>query len=412
MTDDRNNNVEYNNVEYNRSYSLHGLLCIRIQGSEIVVKTTDAEFRDAKMDQSSIKNINLNVGTKIDLSGDLTMLGDGMYYLEDKDMIITSINNEGISLKPEEIELVIEGDPFSAKNNNISISTPRTIPYDAGLSGSVSRIVADIKADTIPHIAKNKEERWAGLLISSVLEPLLYFRLPTLDHTFIHAAGLVHDGKCLLIIGHSNVGKTSLALEMVMNGYSFLGDDLTILSSKGEMLSFPKPVKLEGHNITERPEILSRIKEKMGTREKLFFKILTSYLKKKSRSVSASVSIGDVLENPNMSSQHSIHHVVHIKRYSGNDLIVKEMSIEESVKEAALNLFWEFECQEYRYTKPFYAFKKAHGEDYTTFLEEHHSHIKDILAASFSKVKSYMIKIPASATTHDIYDAVEQLQNS
>ena len=407
MTNDRNNIVEYD-----RSYSLHGLVSIRIRGSEIVVKTTDAEFGDTKPDESSAKNINLNVGMKIDLSGDLTMLGDGMFYLEDKDAVVTSINSEVISLRPDEIELVIEGDPLSAKSKSISISTPRTIPYEGGLSGGVSRIVADIKAGIIPHIAKNKEERWASMLISSVLEPLLYFTLPALDHTFVHAAGLVHDDKGLLIIGHSNVGKTSLALEMVMNGYSFLGDDLTILSSKGEILSFPKPVKLEGHNIPERPEILSRIKEKMGTNEKIFFKMLTSYLKKKSRIVSTSVSIGDILENPSICSRSSLNHVVHIKRYTGRDLIVKEITPEESVKEAALNLFWEFECQEYRYTKPFYAFKRAHGEDYTTFLEEHHSHIKDILAASFAKVKSYMIKVPASATTHDIYDAVKQLQNS
>lgn len=404
--------LQNDKVEYHRSYSLHGLLDVQVKGNEIVIKTTDAEFKDIKHNESSIKKISLNVGTKIDLSGDLTMLGDGMYYLENKDMVITSINHEGISLNPNEVELAIEGDPLSSTNNHISISTSRTIPYDGGLSGTVSKLVADIKSETIPHIAKDKEERWAGLLISSVLEPLLYFTLPTLNHTFIHAAGLINKDKGLLIIGHSNVGKTSLALEMVMNGYSFLGDDLTILSNKGEILSFPKPVKLEGHNITERPEILSKIKENMGTNEKLFFKILTSYLKKKSRSISASVNIEDVLEKPVISSSHNINHVIHIKRYSGDSLIVKEMTLEESVKEAALNLFWEFECQEYRYTKPFYAFKRAHGDDYMKYLEEHHNHIMNIISKSFSKTKSHLIKIPAKSTTDDIYKAVEKLQTS
>ncbi len=404
--------VRNTDIKYDRSYSLHGLISIKIRGSEIVAKITDAEFRDAMSDDSSKKTININVGMKIDLTGDITMLGDGMYYLEDKDAVVTSINNEGISLRSDEIELIIEGDPLSINNNNISISTPRTIPFEGGLSGGVSRIVADIKANTIPHISMNKEERWASMLISSVLEPLLYFTLPSLDHTFVHAAGLVHDNKGLLIIGHSNVGKTSLALEMVMDGYSFLGDDLTILSSKGDILSFPKPVKLEGHNIMERPEILSKIKEKMGTNEKIFFKMLTSYLKKKSRIISTSVNIEDILENPSICSRSSLNCVVHIKRYTGSDLTVQEITPEESVKETALNLFWEFECQEYRYIKPFYAFKKIHGEDYTTFLEEHHSHIKDILTASFVKVKSYLIKIPASATTNDIFDAVKQIQNA
>jgi hypothetical protein len=401
-----------NLIDHERSFSLHGLVSIRVRGSEIVAKTIDAEFGNPKLDKHSAKNINLNLGMKIDLQDDLIMLGDGIFYSEDKDAIITSINKEGISLRPDEIEVAIEGDPLSVKSNNISISTPRTIPYEGGLSGGVSRTVADIKADTIPHIAMNKEERWASMLISSVLHPILYFTLPTLGHTFIHAAGLAQDNKGIMIIGHSNVGKTSLALEMVMDGYSFLGDDLVILSSKGDMLSFPKPVKLEGHNIMERPEILRRIKKKMGAKEKLFFKMLTSYLKNKSRSVSTSVSIGDVLENPHIISKSSLTHVIHVKRYSGRDLIVNDISPAESVKEAALNLFWEFECQEYRNTKPFYAFKKAHGEDYTVFLEEHHSRIMDMLTASFANVKSYLIEVPISATTHNIYSVVKQLLNS
>ena len=407
MTNDRTNEVEYD-----RSYSIHGLTSIKIKGSNFVTKTSDAEFGETKSNENSTKNINLNVGTKIDLPGNLTMLGDGMFYLEDKGAVVISIDNEAYSLKPEEIELVIEGDPLSTKCKSININTPRTIPYEGGLSGGVSRIIADIKAETIPHIAKNKEERWAGMLLSSVVEPVMYFSLPSMEHTFIHAAGLAHDDKGLLIIGHSNVGKTSLALEMVMDGYSFLGDDLTILSGKGEILSFPKPVKLEGHNITERPEILSKIKERMGANEKVFFKMLTSYLKNKSRSVSAIVRIEDVLENPNMCPKSNLNRVVHIKRYTGSELTVEEISLEESVKEAALNLFWEFECQEYRYIKPFYAFKRAQGEDYATFLDEHHNHIKNIIEASFAKVKSYMIQVPTSATTNDIYDAVKQLQNS
>lgn len=398
--------------EYERLYSLHGLVSIKVRGSEIVAKTIDAEFGNPKQDESSAKSINLNVGMRIDLPADLMMLGDGIFYSEDKDEVITSISKEGVSIRPDEIELVIEGNPLSAKNKNISISTPRTIPYEGGLSGGMSGIVADIKADAIPHIAKNKEERWVSMLIASVLDPVLYFTLPALDHTFVHAAGLAQDDKGLLIIGHSNVGKTSLALEMVMNGYSFLGDDLIILSSKGEMLSFPKRVKLEGHNITERPEVLRRIKERMGTKEKIFFKMLTSYLKNKSRSVSTSVSIGDILENPSICSRSNLNKVIHIKRHTHRDLIAKEITPEESVKEAALNLFWEFECQAYRNTKPFYAFKRVHGEDYATFLEEHHNHIKDILAASFANVKSYLVEVPTSATTHDIYGTVKQLLKS
>ncbi len=96
VTTDKNNLVNYDH-----SYSIHELVSIRVRGSENVVKTIGTEFGDSKPDAHSTKNINLNIGMKIDLPNDLTTLGDGMFYSENQDVIITSINKEGVSLKPE-----------------------------------------------------------------------------------------------------------------------------------------------------------------------------------------------------------------------------------------------------------------------------------------------------------------------
>ena len=48
--------VQNEKIEYDRSYSLHGLLNIRVKGDKIVTKTTDAEFENTKNDRNSKKN--------------------------------------------------------------------------------------------------------------------------------------------------------------------------------------------------------------------------------------------------------------------------------------------------------------------------------------------------------------------
>ncbi len=393
-----------------RTYSLHGLLSIKFSGSETVMRAADSEFGDlpdARSDTAK-KSISLGVGTQVDLEGTPVALGEGIFYIEGRDAIILSAG-KSTTLRPENVELVVEGNPLAAGNMSVSIATPLTVQRNRGVSAGVSETIADLKADTLPHLAKSKEERWTNMIITAVLEPLLYFTLPALGCTFVHGAGLARDGKGVLVIGHSGVGKTSLALEMVSDGYSFFGDDLVILSREGEMLSFPKRIKLEGWNITERPEVLSKIKEKMGTKEKLFFKMFRSYFKDSPSSISTTASIGDIIENPEMGTRSRLHHIVHVKRYGGSEFVTKDIPLPESVSETALNLFWEFENQDYRNVKLFYAFMRLQRQDHVGFLEEHHRSVSETLAQSFRDARSSIMMVPASATVGDTYEALGKL---
>src|SRR5579885_442774 len=66
----------------------------------------------------------------------------------------------------------------------------------------------------------NIEEETARLRLA-ILEPFLYYRLPLLDASLVHASVLEKDGYGIMFAGTGHVGKTSLALMLMKKGYSY-----------------------------------------------------------------------------------------------------------------------------------------------------------------------------------------------
>lgn len=58
----------------------------------------------------------------------------------------------------------------------------------------------------------------------------------------LHAAGVVADGRAILVMGASGAGKSSLALHLAARGAAFLADDVAALESAGDgVLAHPGP---------------------------------------------------------------------------------------------------------------------------------------------------------------------------
>lgn len=56
----------------------------------------------------------------------------------------------------------------------------------------------------------------------------------------LHGAAVSHAGSCLLILGRSGTGKSTLALEMAALGAGIVADDLVVLSPrKGALVAAP-----------------------------------------------------------------------------------------------------------------------------------------------------------------------------
>ncbi len=77
--------------------------------------------------------------------------------------------------------------------------------------------------------------------------------------TFVHCAGLVREGRAVLLPSWGGVGKTAIVAHLVReHGYSLLGDDLVIVDREGWCFPFPKPFVLYGYHRALFPEVFDR----------------------------------------------------------------------------------------------------------------------------------------------------------
>ncbi|HPC83147.1 MAG TPA: hypothetical protein P5234_06760 [Thermoanaerobaculaceae bacterium] len=69
----------------------------------------------------------------------------------------------------------------------------------------------------------------------------------------LHSAGVVHDGRAVILAGHSNVGKTTLARKAIGAGSKVLSDDINlVLPDNGEYRAFKVPFTGELGRLPDR----------------------------------------------------------------------------------------------------------------------------------------------------------------
>lgn len=86
---------------------------------------------------------------------------------------------------------------------------------------------------------------WAQMMKESGLFPL-------------HAAGLVRNGRSILLPGRSGSGKSTLSIQLVKDGYQLLSDDTVFLKDAGgkvEAMSFPEEINVNEQTIELIPEL-------------------------------------------------------------------------------------------------------------------------------------------------------------
>jgi hypothetical protein len=94
----------------------------------------------------------------------------------------------------------------------------------------------------------------------TVLPVLLGIVSASIGVTPVHCACVVKSGSGLLLGGESRAGKSTLALSLSRNGFSYLSDDCTYLSRTGTGMrawGLPIPVKLLPDAVSYFPELVS-----------------------------------------------------------------------------------------------------------------------------------------------------------
>ena len=145
-----------------------------------------------------------------------------------------------------------------------------------GSIGANFRVDLDnrINVTVSPLLARSKH-----VVYTNVVEALLRFVLVNRGHMLLHSATVELGGETIMLSARTDTGKTGTILRLLgehLSDSAFLSDDMTIINSRGEVLSFPKPLTISSHtlravnmNVLSRPEqfrlaIQSRIHSKDG----------------------------------------------------------------------------------------------------------------------------------------------------
>ena len=87
------------------------------------------------------------------------------------------------------------------------------------------------------------------VLYVNLVEPILRFLIVSRGFVLLHSACISDNaGKNgILLSAPPDTGKTTTVLKCLKGGYSFLSDDMTILSLPNKALCFPKPMTISAH---------------------------------------------------------------------------------------------------------------------------------------------------------------------
>jgi putative flippase GtrA len=89
------------------------------------------------------------------------------------------------------------------------------------------------------------------VLYTNMVEPLLRFWLVSRGFVLLHCAAIDAERGAIIMSAQTDTGKTSTVLRLLMQrSWAFISDDMAILTTDGEILSYPKPMTLSSHTMS------------------------------------------------------------------------------------------------------------------------------------------------------------------
>jgi dolichol-phosphate mannosyltransferase len=139
-----------------------------------------------------------------------------------------------------------------------------TILYREAL-GNLGFGVEITKGSQIDVIASPALRFSPHVLYTNVVEPILRWTFVKHGYALVHGACLAQDdGRALLITARTDTGKTTTMLKALDSHapWSFLSDDLTLVSADGHVLAYPKPLTISRHTVHAMSQALLTRRER------------------------------------------------------------------------------------------------------------------------------------------------------
>ena len=125
----------------------------------------------------------------------------------------------------------------------------RAIEYSEGF-GPLAFKVRVFLGDTTEVVVSSLVAASPHVLYTNVVEPILRWAFVRKGYALVHGACLASDGKAVLLSAQTDTGKTTTVLRTLTRyPYSFLSDDMIVLSPDGTLRNYPKPLTISNHTL-------------------------------------------------------------------------------------------------------------------------------------------------------------------
>jgi hypothetical protein len=172
------------------------------------------------------------------------------------DNLTTHYENFKVEKNLNEIDLTIELGKFKPDSSDCYVvgsgefyikENYLYVPHESHKGAKWSFEVEGIdKKNTIVRIDCNALGRL--FILGNVIDFLIYKKLLDKGYALIHASGVNKEGRGFAFSSRGGGGKTTTTLEMVSNGFDYLGDNYVIIN-KGNIFSFPTSLNIFTYNL-------------------------------------------------------------------------------------------------------------------------------------------------------------------
>lgn len=161
---------------------------------------------------------------------------------------------------PIDIDVRIVGNPNSYEQ-------PDSISYSEFLGRFGFCIVMNRTEDLTQIYASRLVGLSPHVLYTNVVEAALRWLFVRKGYALMHGASLAFDGKALFITAQTDTGKTTTILHTLRNNLAtgrFLSDDMSIISTDGQVRNYPKPLTISQHTVQAIGGAPLTIAQKLG----------------------------------------------------------------------------------------------------------------------------------------------------
>lgn len=134
------------------------------------------------------------------------------------------------------------------------------------------------------------------VLYTNLVEPILRWEFVRRGYALVHGACIVQGDDAYLITARTDTGKTTTMLKLLDDlAYEFVSDDLTLVSSSGDVRPYPKPLTISSHTLhavkrhllTRRERATLPVQSRLHSRNGRRFAFVLSKLKLPAASINA-----------------------------------------------------------------------------------------------------------------------------